>query len=349
MKFLIPHNFAYTKYYPDVSELPYEATGRYLYDEIKKLDPPMDCHLARDESDFHRLLPEANAIVTYRLSRSEFDTATNLQWVQAGHAGIDHFFKISDPDMNDLDARSVQFTKAAGVTRIVIGEHVFSLLLAASRRLDVAMQQKSERRWNIFMANEIAGRTIAIVGLGEIGRRVAFLAKAFGMNTIGVARRLPQTMEHLDQTMLFKDLDDVLPAADYIVLCCALNDETRGRFNSNAFQRMKSNAVLINVARGELIIEDDLANALTRGDIAVACLDVFAQPRPHIENAELEKLAPTSPLWTAPNVIMTPNNASASPRVYSYLAEIIVDNARRFVKGEPLKFLIESNRGTASC
>src|SRR5690606_38496465 len=129
-----------------------------------------------------------------------------------------------------------------------------------------------------------------------------------------------------DDVLPMAEFERVLEAADYVVLACALNEQTRGMINRDTLRRMKPNAYLINVGRGELVVEADLVEALRQGTIAGAGLDTFGPPAHGRTISNLEQLPPESALWDLPNVIITPNHASGTPRAFEYLAEIVVRN-----------------------
>jgi phosphoglycerate dehydrogenase-like enzyme len=338
---LIPHDFSYHKYYPGQANLPYEATGDKLRDEIIARDPHLNVMLASSASETESMLYDAEGYIAYSVGRGTLERAPKLTWIQAGSAGIDHFFKTSGVTLSALHARGISLTKASGVTRFVIGEHVFAMLLALSRKIPTAVTQKKERVWRIYMGGELRGATLGIVGLGEIGNRVAELGKAFQMRVIGTKRNREGYAGVADAVFAPEEIYEVLRAADCLVLACSLNKETRQLINAQTLARMKPTAVIVNVARGEIIVEDDLVKALEEGVVAGAALDTFGVPgRDSLD--ELEALDRSSRLWQLPNVLITPNNAAATPKVYEYLADIIVENAARLRAGRPLRFEVKT-------
>lgn len=339
MKIVIPHDFGFHKYYPPKANLPYVATGQKLCDEIQNLAPELSPVVGKDFGDTLRQLAGAEAMVSYGLTRAALEAAPKIRWIQAASAGIDHFLKTSEVSLNELIERGIVLTKAAGVTRIVIGEHAFAMILALSRNVPRAVRQQSAHQWDIFMGSEINGRTLGIIGLGEIGERVAEIGKVFGMRVLGTRRNIEGYSGHADVAYPADDVDQILVEADYLVLACSLNDTTRGLINAHALARMKPTASLINIARGEVVVENDLVAALTDGSIAAAALDTFGRPGRGALR-DLECLAPDSPLWDMPNVLVMPNNASATDRIYDYLAQICVDNARRLRSGKPLRHVV---------
>lgn len=338
MKLLIPEDFSFAKYHPGATDLPYEATAAKLRDEIVRRDASLDVHAPASAEETDGLIAEADALVCYSIGPERLARAGALRWIQAGSAGIDHFFRSSGISMADLQARGIRLTKAAGVTRIVIGEHVFAMLLALSRDIPRSVRQQGARVWHIHGGTELHGATLGIVGLGEIGGRIAELGKAFGMRVIGTRRRTAGYQGPADAVFGPDKVNDVLKCADYVVLSCSLNAQTRGLINADALRLMKPTAVLVNIARGEMVVEDDLVAALRDGTIAAAALDTFgAHGRGGGELSQLEALDADSELWSLPNVLITPNNASATPKIYDYLAEIVVDNAARLRAGQPLQ------------
>jgi phosphoglycerate dehydrogenase-like enzyme len=336
LKLLIPSDFSFAKYHPGEAMLPYEATNRKLGDEILRRMPDVDVVVASSVDETEAALGDAEALVSYGVRRAMLDRAPHLRWIQAGSAGIDHFLKTSDITLAEMRQRGIRLTKAAGVTRLVIGEHVFAMLLAMSRDIPRSVRQQDARVWQIHRGREIAGSTLGIVGLGEIGGRVAELGRAFGMRVIGT-KGDPSTYEGAADAVYPPDkLDEVLRAADFLVLACSLTSRTRGLINARTLGQMKRDAVLINVARGEIVVQDDLVAALRSGAIAGAALDTFGVPG-RDALADLEALDATSPLWDMPNVLITPNNASATSRIYEHLADIVTDNAHRLIEGRPLQ------------
>lgn len=332
-KVLIPHDLSQRKYYPDADPLPYEATGEKLRDEIRRRAPDIDLRLAADESATLAALDEAEVLITYRIRSAWLERAPHLRWIQSASAGIDHVFKVSDVAADDLRRRGIMLTNAAGLQRLVIGEQVMACILAFSRGLLRSFRQKAERRWRIFAADELAGCTIGIIGLGGIGSRVAELGKAFGTWVIGTQRDPSRYSGPADRVLSTAELPELLEAADHVVVACPLTDQTRGLIGAGAFGRMKRTAHLINVARGEIVDEAALIEALKTRRIAGAALDVFGRPGPS-DVADVEALPLESELWDLDNVIITPNNASGTPRFYEHLAELFLRNLWLVQRGQ---------------
>ncbi len=315
--------------------LPYFATAAKLHDEIVRRDPSLHVIAAKDRDQLFSEIVDADGCISYSMSKELLEGARRLRWIQAGSAGIDHFFKSSDVHLADIQKKDVRLTKASGVTRYVIGEHVFAMILAISRNIPRAVRQKERRLWEIFMGSELHGTTLCIIGLGGIGERVAQLGKAFGMRVLGTKRHWENYTGAADDVMSPDRAQEVAGEADYLVLACSLNAGTRNLVTASFLSKMQPHAVLVNISRGEIICESDLVHALKNGVISAAALDTFGAPG-RSELSDLESLDPGSELWTLPNVLIMPNNASATPKIYEHLADIVVANAARLRSGEPL-------------
>ena len=325
-KLLIPHDFNFYKYHPTDVELPYEATGQKLKDEISKRCRELQVVCAESQKETYEEIKDADYLVVYHVKKDLLDRASRLKWIQCGGSGIDHFFKMSDITAQDLKDRGIILSNAAGVTRIDIGEHVLSMMLVFSRRMHRAMRQQLRREWDIFCADELFGKTVGIIGLGEIGSRVAELCKCFGMVVIGTKKTPSVHSGVADEIYPAQDFPNVLKKSDYVVLSCPITEGTRGMISAEMLSIMKPTTYLINIARGELVDEKALVHALKTGIIAGAGLDTFGPMTPQRTMKDQEALSLDSELWDLDNVIISPNNASGTPRIYEYLADITVKN-----------------------
>jgi D-2-hydroxyacid dehydrogenase (NADP+) len=173
---------------------------------------------------------------------------------------------------------------------------------------------------------EFAGRTAIVVGLGPIGREIARLARAFGLRVIGV-RRSAEPVAECDETIAYDGLRGRLPHADWLVLACPLSETTRALIDASALASLPRGARIVNVARGEVIVESALIEALASGHLGGAWLDVFHH----------EPLDAASPLWDLPNVIVSPHSSSRSSGHYDRVLEIFLDNLARLRDGRPLR------------
>ncbi len=246
-----------------------------------------------------------------------------LRWVHTSSAGVDH------PSFARLLAGGVTLTNAAGVNSVAIAQHVLALMLAHARRLDRYRALQTEREWLRLECEELTGATALIIGFGGIGRQVARLCRAFEMEVVGLRRR-PEPDDDADRMLSPAELREALPLADYIVLACPLTEATHGLIDAPALAVMKPAAYLINVARGPVVDSAALDGALRDGRIAGAALDVF----------DREPLPPDSPLWSAPNLTITPHSAGSSPLNPERNARFFLANLDRFVHGAALENVV---------
>ncbi len=254
----------------------------------------------------------------------------HLRWIHAMGAGVDGDLT---PDVVRSD---IVVTRTRGLHDVPVSEWVLLQILAVSKRLpELVLQQEAHVYRNLDVPVSLVGRTVGIVGYGEIGQAVARRARGFGLRVIGT-RRHPQPAEELDALYPPEDLERLLGESDYVVLLTPLTPETRGLIGPPRLRAMRQTAWLINVARGAIVQEDALLQALREGWIAGAALDVFAQ----------EPLPPDSPLWTAPNVLITPHNSGVQyPDFADETLAQFVENLGRYLRGEPLRNQVDKTAG----
>jgi phosphoglycerate dehydrogenase-like enzyme len=257
-------------------------------------------------------------------------TATRLKWLQAPAAAPPAGYYTPE-----LIAHQVQVTNFRGIFNEHIAAHILAFALAFARGLHryIPLQQRHE--WAPASLDEgvvhLPESTALIVGVGGIGGEAARLCAAFGMRVIGVDARRDDRPPGVTEIHAPQDLDDVLPRGDFVILTIPHTPETEGLFNAQRFGLMKRSAFFINIGRGKTTRLDDLVEALRSGQIAGAALDVFEQ----------EPLPRDHPLWEAPNVLITPHTAGYGPYLDDRRQEIIIDNARRFLRGEPLRNVVD--------
>lgn len=246
----------------------------------------------------------------------------NLRWLQIAFAGTDH------PVFQSLLERGVTISNASGATAPAIAQTVMMYLLALSRDLLGLERARTERRWEPDRNVDLHDLRLGIVGYGAIGAEVGRLAEAFGMQPLGL-RRTVRGDEPIE-VWPHERLDDLLGWADAIVVSAPLTDDTRGMFGAEQFARMRPGSWFVNVGRGQICDEDALIEALEEGHLGGAGLDVFAT----------EPLPADSPIWTMPNVVMTPHNSGDSPRSDQRAVDIMLDNFRRHASGEPIENVV---------
>lgn len=260
--------------------------------------------------------------------RKVLERIPNLRWVHTISAGVDHIL------FPTLAQSNVVLTNASGVFNVPIAETVMAYMLAVVKRLPELLDQQRARRWHVLGLRELHGSTVGIIGLGDIGGEVARLSRAFGMHVIGL-RRHPRPHEFADEVLGPDGLHSLLSRSDFVVIACPLTEETRGLIGRAELEAMKPDAWLINIARGAIVDEEALLEALRDRRIGGACLDVFSE----------EPLPEDSPFWTLPNVIVTPHNSWSSPRIQEREVELFLENLRRYVAGEPLLNVVDKQAG----
>ena len=245
------------------------------------------------------------------------DRAPRLRFIQSISAGVDQYDQV-------------RLASAAGVNAEAVAEHAMALILALARRLPEARDNQARRVWRGMIADlatredELAGKTLLIVGLGRIGGRLARLARAFDLRVIATRRSPEAGAGAADAVHPMTALPDLLPEADIVALTCPLTPETERLIDAPALARMRPGAHLVNVARGRCIDEPALIAALNQGRLAAAALDCAAE----------EPLAAASALWSLPNVLITPHTAGETRRYEDNVIDILVENLDRLWRGE---------------
>ncbi len=270
-------------------------------------------------------LPEADVLVVSMLWRNELaGTARKLRFIQSISAGTDQYDKAL------LRERGIRLASAAGVNAQAVAEHAMALMLALSRRLPEARDNQNARRWRGMISeiaareDQLAGKTMLIVGLGRIGARLARLAQAFDMRVIATKRDTATGTAGADAVHPHHRLRELLGQADIVALTCPLTPETENLIDAAALAAMKPTAHLINVARGRVIDEPALIEALQQRRIAAAGLDVTRE----------EPLAAASPLWAMPNVLITPHTAGETRAYEDAVIDILLENLQRLWRGQ---------------
>ncbi|MDQ0116066.1 D-2-hydroxyacid dehydrogenase [Paenibacillus harenae] len=254
-----------------------------------------------------------------KVNTEALQEGTKLRWVQSWSSGIDSL------PLALLEDRNVLLTDASGVHARSVSETAVAMMLGLARGIASAVRNQQMGLWESpSTLAEMNGGTVAIVGAGEIGREVARIARAFDMRVLAV-RRSGGAMPEADVVYDTTRLDDALREADYVVNILPLTNETEHVFGAERFAVMKRSAYFINVGRGATVRTEDLIEALNKGKIAGAGLDVFEQ----------EPLPSDHPLWSMPNVIITPHNAGGmTVRNTERLVKLFADNIKIYLSGE---------------
>lgn len=250
-----------------------------------------------------------------------------LRWVQGTAAGAGEQVRAAKLPRADLER--ITFTSAAGVHGGMLAEFAFYGLLALRKDLRRLERIRAERSWEHFAMDEVAGSTIAVVGMGSIGQAVAHRARAFGMHVIGVART-SRVHPAADEMVAITAAGDAYRRADTIVVTLPGTDATRGLIDRATIESWKPSTIFINVGRGSVVDQSALVDALANGAIRGAVLDVY----------DHEPLPPDNPLWTLPNVIFSPHTAALSVRENGRIVDLFCENIRRYATGEPLRNVV---------
>ena len=282
--------------------------------------------------------PETDVLCTFRPPQNVFELAPDLRWIALPSAGADPivrggFVRPGGPVV----------TTASGVHAVPIAEYVFAMLLMWVRNwpaiLDAQRAQTWARHatWEGLRGRELHGATLGIIGLGAIGRQVAHLGRCFGMHVLATRRSVAPgaTDPDVDELIVVSDLPCLLATADFVVIAVPSTPQTHHLIGADQLRAMKRTSVLVNIARGDIVDEPALIDALRSGTIAGAALDVF----------EAEPLPATSPLWTLPNVIIAPHLAGSTDAYSRRFTDLFLENLRRYRAGDPLLNVVDPARG----
>lgn len=285
-------------------------------------------HVPPTETPAPELLARTEAMLAYRSGPGVLARMPALRWIQALTAGVEGWLGLPD-----LPERLV-LTCARGTHRVQMPENILGALFHLTKPYaGIALDQK-DRRWRRRVSQTLAGTTLGILGLGVIGQELARKAQALEMRVIGTRRR-PAPIPHVDRVYGPEGTDEVLAAADWVLLLLPVTPETRGFMNAARLKRMKPSAYLLNFGRGELVADDDLIQAVTARTIAGAVLDVFTT----------EPLPAEHPFWTTEGILVLPHIGGLHPGRDHIVAGLFVDNLERFLAGQPLRETVDRARG----
>lgn len=284
-------------------------------------------------ADLPQALPGADVLFVWDFLSTAVPRAwphvDRLRWVHIASAGVD---PLMFPELVDS---KVVLTNSRGVFDRPIAEYVLGLILLFAKDLRGTFDLQQQRIWRHRETERIDGQTALVVGIGSIGREIGRLLSAAGMTVIGVGRSARSGDHDLGEVRASSDLLSLLPNADYVIVAAPLTEESRGMFDAVAFARMKQSARLINIGRGPIVVEEDLAQALQEKWIAGAALDVFSEePLPH-----------DHPLWAVPNLLISPHMSGDFGGWLDAVAELFVENFRRWLAGEVLLNVVDKKLG----
>ena len=281
-----------------------------------------------DKSLLNKHLPSSEIIIVGKFNKEMLSKSRNLQWLHSTSAGVD---KLLFPE---LIKSNVLLTNSRGIHPIPIAEHVFAAILCFQRRFKEHILNQERKQWVYKRSEELYGKTLCIIGVGNIGKRIAFLAKAFGCKTIGIKRSL-EKIKHLDEIYSIKDLNKAIPKADYIILCLPSTSKTKNIISEPQLRLMKSSAILINIGRGSAINDEALIHALKSKQIAGAALDVFKE----------EPLPSTHPYYSLDKIIITPHHSGSTLEYDKRSVDIFCNNLRAFLNKKPMPTLVNKKEG----
>ncbi len=298
--------------------------------QIQSVSAGLEIVEPKDEAARLAEIPDTD-IIFGDFNRSLFEAAEQLKWVQVLGAGVDGLL------FPEFVQSEVVLVSAKGFVGPHLADQTWALILGLLRGVGRAVRERTwENRWSIRDETwELGGRTLGIVGLGGTGIDVAKRAQGFDMRVIAVDPEDIDAPLYVHEVWKMDRFYDLLAESDIVSICAPLTDESLGMFDDEAFRRMKPNALLINVTRGEIVDERSLIRALQENRIGGAGLDVTPQ----------EPLPPDSPLWDMPNVIITPHVAGGSPHRLDRTVGLFCDNLERFLAGKPLLSVIDKRKG----
>jgi phosphoglycerate dehydrogenase-like enzyme len=295
-------------------------------DELRRRFPQHGFLHARNEDEAVTLIGDADVAFASELRRPHLAVSRRLRWIHSPSVGVGSML------FPEMVASPVIMTNSRGVAAQTIAEHVIACVLALFRKLPLAIRSQAAREWAqgaIAAAPPIrmlAGSRVLVVGLGAIGTAVALKMLALGTRVVAVRRDVSAPAPEEITVYPTSLLHGVLGSADVVVIAAPQTAQTRGLIGRDELRAMRRDAVLVNIARGAIIDEAALAEALANGIIAGAALDVF----------DVEPLPADSPLWTHPNVLITPHTSWIRTDHWDVMTNLFADNLRRFEAGLPV-------------
>ena len=294
--------------------------------KLKTLIPDIEVYLIDSVNEAESIIEHVDAAFGY-IGADLFKRATNLKWIQGPQAGPKAGF-YHKPMMDS----EVIVTNARGIFNDHISTHIMSYVLAFSRSLNIYMSGQLKREWKSAQPTKHLPETTAlIVGVGGIGGETAKHCTSFGITVLGIDARLKTAPTGVKELHRPESLNDLLPQADFVIVTVPETPSTQSLFTKKQFQLMKSSSYFINIGRGATVSLDHLTDALNRGEISGAALDVF----------EVEPLPNDHALWSMPNVIITPHIAGLGPYLDQRREELFFDNCLRFNRGEMLRNIVD--------
>lgn len=281
-----------------------------------------------DEALLH--LADAEVVAAFPMRMPDISKTPYVKWLHSFSAGVDRILTPS------VIASDMIVSSSSGIHATPIAEHIIGFMLMFTRGFHAAVRNQQKHVWEKYQAlDELHGKNILIVGLGEIGTETARLAGGFGAHVSAVSRSSKEKPVFVERLEKSERLDAMLPEADFVVITLPHTNETHYLFDKKKFALMKRSAIVINIGRGGIVNEADLIDALNNKIIAGAGLDVF----------EKEPLPADSPLWDMPNVIITPHHSGLSQKYMDRAVELFCKNLQAYLKGERLPNEVDKKLG----
>ena len=291
---------------------------------------------ATDEQSRANGLADADVAFTWILSAAELATAARLRWVHSSAVAVETLC------LPELFARQVVVSNSRGVQSLPIAEHVLAVVLALAKQLPFVIDRQRDKHWaqndliDARLPWLLHGKTLGLIGAGTIGSTIARLASVFGMHVVALTRRGNRSKPaEVDEMLPAESLDELLERSDVLVIAAPLTLETLNMIGARQLARMKRGSILINVGRAKIVDHEALADALRSGHLGGASLDVFHR----------EPLPSDDPLWTLPNVILTPHTSGFRQGHWDDVIDLFSENLRRYCRGESVQFRVEPELG----
>jgi phosphoglycerate dehydrogenase-like enzyme len=317
-------------------EFPAWSFPAWCAEELREKFPDFEIVRLTSPERIMQELPDTDILFAFQLRPEQIQAASKLKWIHTGIAGLTW---ILIPEVVNSD---IIVSNSKGVHAIPMAEHTLALMLQFSRRLVRCLEDQRQAIWRrrrILESrtpfNELHGKTLGVLGIGTIGSEVAKRARAFGMRVIGIRKNPDIPVDCVDDLYPPDKLNEILPSLDYLVLAAPATPETTGMMGRRQLDLMKPSAFLVNIARGDIIDQDALIDALENERLAGAAIDVFI-PDP---------IPDGHPLFAVKNLIITPHVSGNSPLLWRRVMDIWVENIHRFLAGRPLINQVDKQKG----
>ena len=297
---------------------------------LREILPSCDFCRARDDEIDDNALEQIDAVFTEEpLPESFTEKMPKLRWLHVTRGGVNAYLTPT------IKSRPIQVTGSKGIHGAAFSEFALACIFALAKKLPQCLEAQRQAQWKRMVVDQVAGKTLGIVGLGTVGSELARKAKALGLRVVATKRTVTERPEYVDELSGPEHLYRLLSQSDFVVLCLASVPSTENILGEKEVRTMKQTSYLINLTGGKAIAEELLVRALKEGWIAGAALDAF--PR--------QPLPKDSELWRLPNVIISPRIGGVPAQKWPMLLPIFIENAKRFSAGKPLRNIVDKELG----